>query len=162
VGRCPDCVEGFGKCPQCDGKGIYDKKCPWCGGDGVVKSHRNPDGSLHHSLCRTCGAKGIVDRDRVCEKCGKTGKVKCRTCRGKGWAKYLPSSAAVESVFTEGPCPVCGGSGTQFRNAMVGCSLCGGLGLKLIPTADPSATLDAREEDKPKEDDPPEEDEWEG
>jgi hypothetical protein len=143
IGRCTDCNEGFVTCPQCQGKGIYDEKCPNCGGDGITNTERGPTGQLRHSWCRTCGAKGIRKKDKSCEKCGKTGRRKCDVCKAKGWAKYLPSSASIEDVVQRGPCSACGGAATRFRNTLYGCTACGGFGVKLIPTADPSATLDA-------------------
>jgi len=116
------------RCTNCHGKTETKFFCPRCKGSGSTTS------SLGAKLiCGGCNGKGILRIVR-CEKC-KGGYVDCRQCT-------QPREApAMDDIVETSPCAACGGRGMAFRSAAVPCRSCLGLGVRLIPKADPSKVL---------------------
>jgi hypothetical protein len=121
--------EGRFRCTNCHGKKETKYYCQRCKGTGHTIS------SLGAKLiCPACLGKGI-EKIVKCEKC-KDGYVDCKQCDHKPHA-----APELEDIVGATPCPVCEGRGMAFRSAAVPCRACLGLGVKLIPKADPSKVL---------------------
>jgi hypothetical protein len=130
VAVCNTCGgEGRLRCTNCHGQKVTKIVCAKCKGKGHTIS------SLGAQLlcipCKSTGFSAIIK----CEKC-KDGYFDCKQCGAK--KKSPPEMSDICDTRT---CEACDGRGTLFREAFIPCRSCLGLGIKLIPKADPSKVL---------------------
>lgn len=130
VAVCGVCLgQGKLRCTNCHGQKETRFLCARCKGKGHTVS------SLGAKLvCPDCRGTG-VERIVRCEKC-KDGWNACKQCDGK---KHEPPE--LEEICAASACQLCEGRGTPFSRVLVPCSGCRGLGLVLVPKADPSKVL---------------------
>jgi hypothetical protein len=130
VATCNICT-GAGKlrCTNCHGKKETKFICTRCKGKGHTISSLGAE-----LLCGPCKSTGIAAIVK-CEKC-KDGYFDCKQCDHK---PHTPPE--LDDILTSSACPACDGRGLAFRNAAVPCRSCLGLGLKLVPKADPAKVL---------------------
>jgi DnaJ-class molecular chaperone len=138
-----ECKYGRVRCPQCQGTGMTPPgKCSTCDGKKRVKAPGDA-GAGATMKCRTCDARGVVDLEMPCATCAGgavgAGFIKCTTCQGLERSKAsLPPPA---KVFRPEPCPACQGKGWPEAGKAVCCGKCLGLGVRMVPAADPAKTL---------------------
>lgn len=130
VAVCGVCMgQGKLRCTNCHGQKETRFLCARCKGKGHTVS------SLGAKLvCPDCRGTG-VERIVKCEKC-KDGWNACKQCDGK---KHEPPE--LEEICSASACQLCEGRGTPFSRVLVPCPGCRGLGLVLVPKADPSKVL---------------------
>ncbi|HXX92719.1 MAG TPA: hypothetical protein VEN81_03740, partial [Planctomycetota bacterium] len=121
--------EGRLRCTNCHGQKETKIICSKCKGKGHTVSSLGAQ-----LLCVACRSTGIAAVIK-CEKC-KDGYVDCKQCGAK---KKSPPD--MSDICDSRPCETCDGRGSVFREAYVPCRSCLGLGLKLVPKADPTKTL---------------------
>jgi hypothetical protein len=130
VASCNACL-GVGKlrCTNCHGQKVTKFTCQKCKGKG-----RNLSSLGAEIVCIPCKGTGIASIVK-CEKC-KDGYFDCKQCDHK---PHTPPE--MDDILTSSTCPSCDGRGLAFHNAAVPCRSCLGLGLKLVPKADPAKVL---------------------
>jgi DnaJ-class molecular chaperone len=138
---CPnsECHGGKVTCPFCHGKGDRMLKCEVCGGKKRLVAPGASGGFKVGEVCKACHGEG--QRKEECTGCGRTGKVLCDTCKGHPDTQKVQASLA-EVLSTES-CTACNGQGWPERGKAIPCRVCLGLGVKIIPSADPGKTLPA-------------------
>jgi hypothetical protein len=85
------------------------------------------------SQCPPCRGTGVEKTFR-CEKC-KDGFVDCKRC------PQPQAPPEVSDLFAADRCARCEGSGLPFRRVAFPCAGCLGLGMRLVPKADPTKIL---------------------
>ncbi|MHC4607498.1 MAG: hypothetical protein ACYTAF_11315 [Planctomycetota bacterium] len=137
LGRCP-CGDGRIPCVECRATGKKDLLCANCGGDGKLEVPGQPDAWY---ACSPCRGLGVLKKNARCPECRGKKSLKCSDCKSTGWYEELPDEALLTRVCAEQECGECDGRGIQFRHTTLLCEICGGFGMLLIPSSDPSATL---------------------
>jgi hypothetical protein len=126
---CDACLgEGKLRCTNCHGRKQIVVVCAKCKGKGKSVNALGAD-----LLCLPCKGTGN-SAALVCPKC-KEGTFDCKQCDAP---KPPP---ALEDMVDASPCPDCDGRGQAFLQARLPCRGCAGLGLKLVPKADPTKLL---------------------
>ena len=132
-GICSSCGGTPAKiCSTCRGKGTRTEACLPCKGQGYIITVGI--GATGNKTCGACGGQPIRGT-RPCEKCDGKGSRSCAKCQG---VTRLP--AATDLSRTR-PCVSCGGSGGHGESVHHACSSCAGMGVQLVPAADPESTL---------------------
>ena len=130
VAVCNTCGgDGRLRCTNCHGQKETKIVCPKCKGKGHTISSLGAE--LVCGPCKATGYSALIK----CEKC-RDGYFDCKQCGGR-----KKSPPAMEDICDARPCEACDGRGTAFRLAFLACPSCKGLGLKLVPRADPTKTL---------------------
>ncbi len=130
AGVCSTCVgEGRNRCTNCHGQKETKIVCAKCKGKGSSTSSLGAE-----ILCLPCKGTGFSALLK-CQKC-PDGYFDCKQCSAK---KKTPPE--MEAICDTEPCEPCEGRGTAYRRALVPCRSCMGLGLKLVPKADPTKVL---------------------
>jgi serine/threonine protein kinase len=111
-------------CRECKGVGRRDYGCAPCGGHGYVRV-LSAAGLINES-CNSCRGQGVF-RDQPCKGCKAVGALDCKDCKDP-W-----KIATLNDIAGIGACPMCGGQGLLFRNPVLDCPDCFGLGLCLAP-----------------------------
>jgi hypothetical protein len=130
---CRDCGGGPAKiCTTCRGKGTRTEACAACRGLGYITTVGI--GATGSKTCESCGGKPIKGQ-RPCERCNGKGTLSCPKCQG---VAKLPSATDLSRTSVCFRCSGAGGTGdlVQFT-----CPTCTGLGIQLLPTGAPDATL---------------------
>ena len=129
AGSCGTCLgEGRVRCTNCHGKKQIIVVCAKCKGKGKTLSSLGAE--LVCGPCKSTGNSAAI----VCREC-KDGYFDCKQCPAP---KPPP---ALEDMVDASPCAECDGSGQAFSKARFPCRPCSGLGLKLVPKADPAKVL---------------------
>jgi hypothetical protein len=135
--RCVRCGgDPISTCTACRGRGQKTVFCGRCNGQGVLLRVGTGagTGSSGPTRCPQCsGRPGPTSES--CRPCGGTGKVSCRDC-----PPQRPPPAP-DQVATMTACPSCIGRGRTNGRVAFACTTCAGLGVLLVPTADPQAVL---------------------
>jgi hypothetical protein len=132
-GICSSCGSNPARiCATCRGKGTRTEACVRCHGLGYIAAVGI--GATGSKTCEACQGKPIRGT-RPCEHCAGTGKRSCPKCQGQ---TKLP---APSDLARPRPCATCAGAGTRGDGIVFGCHSCAGLGVQLVPTAQPDATL---------------------
>lgn len=130
VAVCSKCAgEGRLRCTNCHGRKEIKFVCKYCNGTGKRKQK---DG-FELDNCTPCKSSGFEKTIR-CEKC-KDGFNDCPQC------KEPRTAPALEDICEFFDCPDCEGRGSAFRGVRWTCRTCRGVGLRIVPKADPSKTL---------------------
>lgn len=141
---CAACKGGRIACPRCAGTGLATLlPCSKCRGSGRV-SFDIGDGTSGTKTCPSCqNKKGITQfgGKARCPDCHLNDhRVTCPTCEGTLFIKQL-QVPSLKQVLREERCTACEGTGSLIPRVIVSCGRCLGLGVRLIPTADPSALM---------------------
>ena len=119
------------RCPVCRGAKQTTLICKQCLGRGKMMTF------TRFVMCRMC--KGVGTFQNVnCPKCLAQGEIDCKASGCKGPVPP-PEFGSIASAVK---CRRCGGRGTVLPRAPIRCPSCVGLGLKVVPTADPRKVLD--------------------
>lgn len=169
--RCPDCAgQGKDKCGACSGEPWAEAKCkdkdcrygrtscPVCKGSGEVKSdcpdcdkgRFRPKGAVGgtdlSAKCRTCekpnGEHGDGFLRDDCRPCSKSGRVTCKGCGGTFGKGPAAEPHQVSTVLRVEKCGACAGEGWPKAKPGTSCPKCLGLGVRVLPTADPARVLE--------------------
>lgn len=134
----PACKGGMTSCGTCGGKGVPNVDCPNCDG-GYVRAPGAQLGSNAQMKCRSCEGAGQIKAN--CGACERRGRVPCDVCqeRRKG---VKGDASLISAVFSTQACPACSGAGWPEEGKAVACSKCVGLGVKIVPAADPGKILE--------------------
>ncbi len=119
------------RCPVCRGAKKTTLICSQCSGFGKIRT------VTRAVTCRMCKGVGTF-RDVDCPKCHAQGEIDCKVTSCKGPVPP-PEFGAIASAVK---CRRCDGRGTVLPRAPIRCPACVGLGLKLVPTAEPRKVLD--------------------
>jgi len=129
AGSCGTCLgEGKVRCTNCHGKKQIIVQCAKCKGKG--HSVNTLGAQILCLPCKGTGNSAAI----ICDKC-KEGTFDCKQCPGP---KPPP---ALEDMIDASACADCDSRGLAFLRARVPCRACAGLGLKLVPKADPAKVL---------------------
>jgi hypothetical protein len=146
-GRCltKECAYGRVPCGACKGKGKLKLDCPKCEG-GRIRPTGAVGGTDLAVKCRDCEkpdgthGDGFIEAD--CKACEKTGRVTCKACGGTfGRGPGAVPTVQPASVFGTEPCRECGGAGRPKTGSPAACGACLGLGVRILPKADPARAL---------------------
>ena len=94
VVSCPVYVKKEIRCTLCGGSGKLGDKCSKCNGTGEGpwwrpgKCGECKGAGKVDSKCNLCGGKRTITEDIECGQCMGKGKIKCKSCAGKGYS-YL-------------------------------------------------------------------------
>ena len=119
-------------CGTCKGKRIMQVKCSTCKGYGLNMSGTGFT-SYDDYLCSGCHGSGYSSIQK-CPTC-PNGFIDCTQC------EPLRTPPAVKDICMANTCFACEGRGSMFRGAEWACKSCLGLGLRLVPVADPKKVL---------------------
>ena len=116
-------------CRECKGAMRRDYTCGACSGHGYVMVLGGA--GLVNQTCKSCNGQGVF-RDQPCKLCKAAGALDCKDCK----APWRP--ATMTDVAGVAHCGMCGGQGLLFRNPIIECPDCYGLGVCLTPTGSPT------------------------
>jgi hypothetical protein len=129
AGSCGTCLgEGKVRCVNCHGKKQIIIVCAKCKGKGKTLSSLGAE--LVCGPCKATGNSAAI----ICREC-KDGYFDCKQCPAP---KPPP---ALEDMVGATSCGECDATGLALSKARLPCRACAGLGLKLVPKADPSKVL---------------------
>jgi hypothetical protein len=130
---CAACASsGRTACPTCKGLRVIKNVCGVCNGSGL-KAGFGGGGGGGDPFCGNCKGSGN-ERIVKCSNCAG-GFLDCQKC------EPLRKPPAVEDICRLAGCAACEGRGSVFRGVAWACRSCLGLGLKLVPKAEPSKLL---------------------
>ena len=119
-------------CRECKGTTRRDYTCAVCGGHGYVMVLGGL--GLVRQNCNSCGGQGAF-RNQPCKACNAMGALDCKDCK----APWKP--ATMEDIAAGSRCGMCGRQGLLFRDPILECPNCFGLGICLTPTSNPSHVI---------------------
>ncbi len=135
------CRGGRVPCTACKGQQMVTVKCASCDGAG---RHRAAGATIDSDAtykCRDCEGRGTIQQAQPCRECTDPavgiGFVRCSGC-GAG-AKG--SSIEASGLYGTEPCGACGGAGWPVAHIAEACDRCFGLGVLVLPSADPGKRL---------------------
>ena len=152
---CRKCKDGFFDCRRCK-----LPKCTACGSSGRTPCKTCKGSRIMRVKCVGCkgygldmtaqaGGRGFTDYDSyLCKVCAGTGHSSVQNCSAcpNGFidctrCEPLRKPPAIEDICDVTACTTCEGRGSLFRGAEWTCHRCLGLGLRLVPLADPDKVL---------------------
>jgi hypothetical protein len=131
-GICAACGgDAASRCSRCEGRGGRKPACLRCNGFGYTVIV-GVDGRSQR--CGACKGKRTPGWEK-CARCGGDGKLSCAKCASR------PRWPLPEHLARLRSCPLCSGEGGTGDLVRFTCPACVGMGVQLVPAADPSAVL---------------------